>query len=256
MPLVRILYNRYWSTPSMYNEMNAFLQNEGYTVLDARVHLCLPGRPIAIAGPNRTVPAGSDCPVCGGKHVCGYVYLVHCFQSRQRCDTEQPDRSADDVQCERKRNLRECSSSRAKAWCRAIRLLTCGNHRGESVRIWSCALNNPLRLRYDLPISRRYCNGRGPATCITCHTPAPAGQFATFADHVCEYRPQRGWHRGWVGGQTISGSIPKFSGASIFPIFPRSPLLRKPSGHHHNGLVQVGFGNKGAKIPADQLATG
>jgi cytochrome c553 len=64
MPLSKLLYDRYWATPSMYQSLGTFLQAANpvaasavsYTVLDAAGNpLLKPGRPIADPGPDRVV---------------------------------------------------------------------------------------------------------------------------------------------------------------------------------------------------------
>lgn len=63
MPLSKILYERFWSTSSMYQTLDSFLQASNpvagsavsYTVLDASNNPLRPGRPIASAGPDRVV---------------------------------------------------------------------------------------------------------------------------------------------------------------------------------------------------------
>lgn len=68
MPLSKVLYTRYWATPSMYQTLGAFLQASNpvaasavsYTVLDASGNpLLQPGRPVADPGPDRVVAATS-----------------------------------------------------------------------------------------------------------------------------------------------------------------------------------------------------
>jgi hypothetical protein len=70
MPLSRILYDRYWSTPSMYQTLNQFLSSSNmvngsavqYAVTDSTGAQLKPGRPIADFGPNRKI-GGASLPV-------------------------------------------------------------------------------------------------------------------------------------------------------------------------------------------------
>ena len=59
MPLAKIHYEKFWSTPTIYESMANFLQGAGYTVRDGSGAVLRPGRPIADAGPSRTVTQGT-----------------------------------------------------------------------------------------------------------------------------------------------------------------------------------------------------
>lgn len=59
MPLAKILYEKFWSTPSIYITTADYLTAAGYTVRDATKAILKPGHPVADAGPSRTVTQGS-----------------------------------------------------------------------------------------------------------------------------------------------------------------------------------------------------
>ncbi len=67
MPLSRIVFDRFWSTPSMYNSLAQFLQSSNpvvtsmvsYTVTDSNGALLRPGHPIANPGPDRVIGTSS-----------------------------------------------------------------------------------------------------------------------------------------------------------------------------------------------------
>jgi hypothetical protein len=71
MPLTKVLYDRFWSTPSMYNTLTKFLQDPdpinhslvGYTVTDGSGAPLMPGRPIAEPGLSRFVGSASSISV-------------------------------------------------------------------------------------------------------------------------------------------------------------------------------------------------
>ena len=50
MPLAKLIYDKYWSTPAIYNTMATYLTSKGYTNTSTQ-----PGRPIADPGPDRVV---------------------------------------------------------------------------------------------------------------------------------------------------------------------------------------------------------
>lgn len=55
MPLAKLIYDKYWSTPSMFQTMGNYLVSSGFA--DGA---SMPGRPIADPGPNRVVPQGQS----------------------------------------------------------------------------------------------------------------------------------------------------------------------------------------------------
>ncbi|MEP6972464.1 MAG: hypothetical protein ABJA49_18590, partial [Betaproteobacteria bacterium] len=54
MPLAKLVYDKYWSTPSMFQTMGSYLVNAGFA--DGA---SMPGRPIADPGPGRVVKQGA-----------------------------------------------------------------------------------------------------------------------------------------------------------------------------------------------------
>ncbi len=60
MPLAKIHYEKFWATPSIYSSMASFLKGAGYSVYDSSGSVLRPGRPIADAGPSRTVKQGAS----------------------------------------------------------------------------------------------------------------------------------------------------------------------------------------------------
>lgn len=59
MPLSKILYEKFWATPSIYEAMASYLQGVGQTARDGNGVALRPGRPVADAGPSRTVKQGA-----------------------------------------------------------------------------------------------------------------------------------------------------------------------------------------------------
>ena len=85
MPLSKILYERFWSTPSMYQTLDNFLQASNvlagsavsYTVLDASNNPLRPGRPIANAGPDRVIGTPStSLSAAGSLYADTYTWSV------------------------------------------------------------------------------------------------------------------------------------------------------------------------------------
>jgi hypothetical protein len=58
MPLARIVYDRFWNDAASVNLLAGYLEGLGFSVRDASGSVLRPGRPIAIAGPDRVVAPG------------------------------------------------------------------------------------------------------------------------------------------------------------------------------------------------------
>jgi mono/diheme cytochrome c family protein len=60
MPLAKIHYQKFWATPAIYEPLANFLQGASFNVRDGSGAVLRPGRPVADAGPSRTVKQGAS----------------------------------------------------------------------------------------------------------------------------------------------------------------------------------------------------
>ena len=261
MPLVRILYNRYWSTPSMYNEMNAFLQNEGYTVLDAASSPLLPGRPVADAGLDRTVPAGATTlSAAGSMFADTYSWsIVSNPGSAATLSTPTGVQTIFNATASGTYGV-QLVAGKGTVQSDPVLLTIVVNSAWPTTVIPAsgvAALNNPLPSAIRFADIKAVLQRTGTATCITCHTPAPAGNAPPSPIMYADIdRNGDGVVASAAGGTDDIWFYTEVLGRINFADISGSPLLRKPSGHHHNGAIQVGFGDPTNKIPAQQLLPG
>ncbi len=256
MPLTRILYNRYWATSSMHDQLNAFLLAEApgaasdpyptsyYRVLDNASAPALPGRPIAIAGPNRTVSTLEPAVLSAAGSLYADTYSWSIVSNPANAATLS---SQTGVQ----------TTFNASANGTYVVRLVAGKGAVQSdpasLTIVANSALSPLPSAIRFSDIKAVLQAAGSGTCITCHTPAPPD--GSQPSPVMYANIDRNGD-GIVNATDDTWFYTEVRGRINFSDISASPLLRKPSGHHHNGLVQAGFGNKGAKIPADQLAPG
>lgn len=62
MPLVELVFNRFWTSGTGPTTLATFLQGNGYTAFDGTGAVIKPGRPVADPGPDRVVPLAPATP--------------------------------------------------------------------------------------------------------------------------------------------------------------------------------------------------
>ncbi|WP_041420804.1 hypothetical protein [Sideroxydans lithotrophicus] len=243
MPLTKVLYGRYWSTPSMYNTMNTFLQNEGYTVLDAASAPLLPGRPIADAGLNRTVSTGATTlSAAGSMYADTFSWSI----------VSNPGSAAT---LSVATGVQTTFNATANGTYGVQLVASKGTVQSVPV-VLTLVVNSALT---PAPAAIRFSDikavlqAAGAGKCITCHTPAPAGNLPPSP--IIYANVDRNGD-GLVDATDDLWLYTEVRGRINFSDISGSPLLRKPSGHHHNGGVQSGFGDQVNKISADKLQPG
>ncbi len=247
MPLTKVLYSRYWSTPSIYNELNTFLQNEGYTVLDGAGAPLLPGRPVADAGLDRVVSTGvSTLSAADSLYADTYAWSI----------VSNPGNAAT---LSSTTGVQTTFNATANGTY-GVQLVASKNSVQSAPVLLTIVVNSALT---PLPPAIRFSDIKavlqqpGANNCIACHVAAPTDGSAPAPIFYADIdRNGDGVVASAVGATDDIWFYNEVRGRINFSDMASSPLLRKPSGHHHNGDVQTGFGNKPAKIPADKLLPG
>lgn len=261
MPLTHVLADRYWATPSMYNTLNTFLQSQGYTVTDAASAPLVPGRPLAIAGPNRVVPAGSSV-LSAANSLYADTYNWS-FASNPAAAASLS--SATGVQTTFTASVSgiyvvQLVASKGGVQSAPVNLTIVVNSAWPatvSPASSVAAINNPVPSAIRFADIKAVLQRPGALTCISCHTPAPVGSAPPSPIMYTDIdRNGDGTVAAALNGLDDVWFHAEVRGRINFIDIDSSPLLRKPSGHHHNGGYQVGFGDPVNKIPADQLAPG
>jgi hypothetical protein len=77
MPLAKIVYQDFWASPARVQQLAAFLEGEGFTVRDPGGAVLRPGRPIAIPGPDRVVlPGATALSAAGSLYATAYRWSI------------------------------------------------------------------------------------------------------------------------------------------------------------------------------------
>lgn len=268
MPLTKVLYNRFWSTPGAYNTLNTFLQSPSsgvsYTVLDNSGAPLLPGRPIADPGPDRVVGTNSTSlsaamSLYSDAFNWSIVSSVGGTATLSSSSGVQTTLNASDgtyiVQLVASKGSVQSTPAQVTIVVNASNWPTTVTPSGISA-----AINNPLpsaiRFAHIKAILQRPVSTGTPA-CISCHTPQPTGvpkpPPILYADID---RNLDGQIASGVGGTDDIWFYTEVLGRINFSDVAASPLLRHPSGYHHAGNILPGFGSIASAVHADQLPPG
>lgn len=239
MPLSKILYERFWATPAMSDTLATYLQGAGYTARDASGAVLRPGRPVADPGPDRTVPQGATV-LSGANSLFASTFAWSIVSGPAGGATLTNANSA------------QATFTATINGTYMVQLIT-GNGATQSVPApLTLVVNSALS---PAPSAIRFANIKTvlQGTCLACHTTGSA-TLATAAQTPIVYTNVDRNGDGIVDSGTINSIddlwlYTEVRGRINFADITSSPLLRKPSGNHHNGLLQNGFDT--TKPPGD-----
>jgi len=224
MPLAKIVSDRFWAT-SMAETLGSWLQTLGYTVRDGASALLRPGRPIADPGPNRTVRFGpTTLSASGSLYASSYSWSI----------TSNPGNAG---------SLTNPASATPAFTASAngtyvLQLIASNGTTQSTPASLTLVVNNALT---PDPSAIRFADIKtvlqNPVTCVTCHT--PPGTAAIKPPIFYSDIDRNG--DGIVNATDTSWMYKEVRGRVNFTDIVASPLLRKPSNNHHNGLLQTGF---------------
>ncbi|MDQ3025616.1 MAG: PKD domain-containing protein [Pseudomonadota bacterium] len=223
MPLAKIVYDAFWGSdrPQL---LATFLQGQGQTVRDAAGAVLRPGRPVADPGPDRVVlPGATPLSASASLFANGYAWTL--------------------VSGPAGATLAGATSAQATFTASAegtyVLQLVASNGGVQSapaqVRIVVSAALSPA------PAAIRFADIKavmqGGNLCTRCHSPTGS-----------EPRPPVFYSQDDRNGDGTVGDATddlwfynEVRGRINFTDIAASPLLRKPSGNHHNGLLVAGF---------------
>jgi mono/diheme cytochrome c family protein len=255
MPLTKVLYSRFWATPSMYNSLNSFLQNEGYTVTDASGAPLKPGRPIAVAGPDRVVSTlePATLSAAGSYYADRFTWTIVSNPGNAATLS-----STTGVQT----TLTVTAPTAAGGQLYGVQLIASkGNVNSDPVILAIAASSVPDTASTPLPSKIRFSHIKtilAQGTCITCHSPTSISIPQPPIMYGDIDRDRDGVVASAVNGTDDVWFYNELKGRINFADIEGSPLLRKPAGHHHGGggLPQLGFGNVASGVAAEQLPPG
>lgn len=275
MPLTKVLYNRYWATPSMYNTLNQFLQAPdpinnptiGYNVLDSSGQPLRPGRPIADAGLSRVIGTTSTT-LNAGNSLYADTYTWSIVSNPGSAATLSSNTSAQttfnatadgtySVQLVANKGVVQSDPAQITIVVKASTWTTNITPPGAL-----SAVSNPLPASIRFSDIKAVLQLTGGKTCISCHVPSPAaGVLAGGAPPIIYTDIDRnldGVVASGVGETDDKWFYTEVVGRINFADLAASPLLRRPAGYDHPGGIQPGFGIGASGIHADdpQLAPG
>jgi hypothetical protein len=220
MPLVKLIWDRFWGTTTAMT-LGDFLQAQGQTVKDASGNMLMPGRPLADPGPDRVTLPGAT-PLNGANSLYANTYAWSIVSGPAGA------------------SIANASSAQATfnantAGTYIVQLVTGnGSKQGTPTQV-KIVVNPSLS---PAPADIRFTNIKSviQGTCVQCHS--PTGNLP---------RPPVFWadtDRNGDGSIDATDTLWLYNdvrGRINFTELGASPLLRKPSGHHHGGLLQPGF---------------
>ena len=223
MPLAKLIYDKYWSTPSINGTMANFLQTQGYS--DAAQK---PGRPIADPGPHRVINS-ANASLSAAMSLFSTTYLWE---------------------------VKAGSATIANPTSPQATLTTTGGNGSYTVQLTTgngTQTSTPtlLTIKVDTglgwsPEALRFADIKnilqnGAGGCTTCHVssrnPATDSQtppiFYDDFDRAGTGDPNDATNRQWLYKEVL--------GRVNLTDYAASALLRKPSGNHHSGNQRAGF---------------
>ena len=230
MPDDELVYNTFWSTASSDTLAN-YLQSQGYTTKDSSGKVLMPGRPIADPGPDRTW-TGGQIPLSArlSLYSSGYQWSI----------VSGPTGASLDNPVSETPTLTTVTDGTY-----VIELVTTNGTLTSAPADLMIVVNSaltpvPSAIRFDTDIKAIV-----QGTCVQCHTPG-GGPAATPPVFYSDYDRN--------GDGVIDATDTHWLYAEVrsrvnLTDIVASPLLRKPSDHHHFGGLQTGFDN--TKPPGD-----
>ena len=221
MPLARLVFQNFHAS-NMPATLAAFLQSQGFPT---PVGPTAPGRPIADPGPDRVIPQG-NVTLNGTMSLYSTTYQWS-MVSGPAGATLTGATSAQPV------------FNAIADGAYVVQLVTSsGSASSTAVQQRLTVNNGKFGVAYPLPQNIRFADIKtalqsAGAGCTTCHTQAGIAPIAyTNYDRNAD---------GVTNATDDTWFYTEIRGRINFTDFVASPLLRKPSGNHHNGGLRTGF---------------
>ena len=220
MPLAKIVYDAFWDTPGRSQLLANFLQQQGYDVRGPADQVSEPGGPVADPGPDRVVrPGATTLTAAGSLYSDSYAWTL--------------------VSGPAGATLTGATSMTPTFTAQAE-----GTYALQLVASQGSAQSAPKQLtlvvKASAPANVRFADIKAimqtPTLCVRCHS--PEGQLPRPPVFYSNYDRN--------GDSMVDATDDAWLHAEVrsrinFTDIAGSPLLRKPSGHHHGGQLLPGF---------------
>lgn len=228
MPLAKLIYDKYWSDSTIYSPMATFLLAEGYTDGASK-----PGRPIADPGPDRVVKSTS-IPLSASMSLYSTTYQWTVISGAGAVLTNATTATP--------------TLTVPGSGTYVVQLVTGNGSTSSTAKQLTVVVNTALG--YD-PTALRFSDiatilRAGGGGCTGCHQAGGSGGVIPPI-----------WYTNTVDRNADSAVdatdehwlYTELRGRINFTDIVASPLLRKPSGKHHNGGLRTGFDT--SAVPGD-----
>ncbi len=223
MPLAKLIYDKYWNTPSMFQTMGSYLVGAGFA--DGA---SMPGRPIADPGPDRVIKQGaSSLSAAMSLYASSFQWSLVSGPVGGAVLTHATTASP--------------TFTASQDGTYGVRLVaSSGSGTASAPVTLTVVVNNGLPYT---PSALRFADIKpllqaGAGQCHTCHQPGGDGTVIPPIWYVDYDRAGTGNAADATNALWLYTEV---RGRINFTDIAASALLRKPSGNHHNGGSRVGY---------------
>jgi mono/diheme cytochrome c family protein len=228
MPLAKIVYDAFWDTPGRAQLLANFLQQQGYDVRGPADQIVEPGGPVADPGPDRVAPPGTIA-LSASMSLFADTYAWSLVSGPAGA------------------TLTNAASANATLSATAE-----GTYVVQLVASRGAAQGAPKQLRLVVsstaPSNVHFTDIKAimqaPASCTQCHNPE-----GTLPRPPVFYTNYDRNGDAMVDATDDTWFYNEVRSRINFTDLVASPLLRKPSGHHHKGSLVSGFNSEA--VPGD-----
>ena len=229
MPLAKIVFDAFWRSDKP-QQIATFLQDQGYTVRDAKGAVLQPGRPIADPGPDRAIATGATkLSATNSLYATTYAWSI---VSGPNGATPATGATLSDP---------------AAAQPTFTTTTTSGTYVVQLVASNGPVASAPVQVKLVVsptlpmaPTAVRFADIKAimqaPGACVSCHSPTG---FAPRPPVFYAQLDRNG--DGIIDATDDLWLYTEVRSRINFTDLVASPLLRKPSGNHHGGQLQPGF---------------
>ncbi len=233
MPLAKLVYDKYWSTPDMYNTMANYLSTKGFSGGAIK-----PGRAVADPGPDRVVKTLTPALSAGmSLFSTSYSWTVTSVPGGQTASLSNSTAANPTLTV-------------SGPGTYTVQLVTANATSTSTAKTLTLEVNpalawDPAALRFNPDIRTVLQQGIN-GNCISCHV---SGQNISTISGVPPINYDDFDRAGTGNGADATNRnwlYTEVRGRINFTDIVASPLLRKPSGNHHNGGLRTGFNTSAA----------